>query len=53
MFSIEPIIFVADIRVIISNRIFRGFFTISNVVLSHMIEWFAINELVLNLDKKM
>jgi hypothetical protein len=47
----EPILFGDDTRVIISNRNFEDFFTISNSVLCHMIEWFAANKLVLSLEK--
>jgi hypothetical protein len=47
----EPILFVDDTSVIISNRNFEDFFSVSNLVLSHMIKWFAANNLVLNLDK--
>jgi hypothetical protein len=47
----EPILFADDTSVIISNRNFEDFCTISNSVLSSMIEWFAANKLVLNLEK--
>jgi hypothetical protein len=47
----EPILFVDDTSVIISNRNFEDFSTVSNLVLSHMTEWFTANKLVLNLDK--
>jgi len=48
----EPILFADDIaRVIISRRNFEDFCSVSNLVLSHMIQWLAANYLVLNLDK--
>jgi hypothetical protein len=47
----EPVLFADDTSVIICNRNFEGFFTISNSVLSHMIEWCAANKLALNLEK--
>jgi hypothetical protein len=47
----EPIIFADDTNIIISNRNFEDFCTISNSVLSCMIDWFAANKLVLNLQK--
>jgi hypothetical protein len=47
----EPILFADDTSVTISNRKFEDFCMISNSVLSHMIEWFAANKLVLNLEK--
>jgi len=47
----EPILFADDTRVIISSRKFEDFSSVSNLVLSHMIKWFAANNLVLNLDK--
>ena len=40
-----------DTSVIISNRNFRDFSSTLNIVLSRMIEWFAANKLVLNLEK--
>jgi hypothetical protein len=46
----EPILFADDTSVIISNRNFRDFSATSNLVLSHMIEWFAANKLILNLE---
>jgi hypothetical protein len=47
----EPILFADDTGVIISNRNFKDFSATSNLVLSRMIEWFAGNELILNLEK--
>ena len=44
-------LFVGDTGIIISRRNFRDFCSVSNLVLSHMIKWFAANNLVLNLDK--
>ena len=47
----EPILFADDTSVIISNRNFIDFSTSANLVSAHMIEWFAANVLVLNLEK--
>jgi len=47
----ELVIFVGDSSIIISRRNFKDFCSLSNLVLSHMIKWFAANNLVLNLDK--
>jgi hypothetical protein len=47
----EPILFADDTNVIISNGNFRDFSSTSNLVLSHMTDWFAANKLVLNLEK--
>jgi len=47
----EPILFVDDTSVIISSRNFEDFCSVSNLVLSHMIKWFDVNNLVLNLHK--
>jgi hypothetical protein len=47
----EPVLFADDTSVIISNGNFRDFSTTSNLVLSSMIEWFAANKLVLNMEK--
>jgi hypothetical protein len=47
----EPILFADDTSIIISNKNFEDFSTVTNLVLSHMIEWFTVNKLVLNLDK--
>jgi len=48
---LEPILFADDTSVTISSRNFEDFCSVSNLVLSHMIKWFAANNLVLNLDK--
>jgi len=47
----EPILFVDDTSVIISNRNFIEVSTTANPVLTRMIEWFSDNKLVLNLEK--
>ena len=47
----EPILFANDNSVIISSRNFNYFCSVSNLVPSRMIKWFAANNLVLNLDK--
>jgi hypothetical protein len=47
----EPILFANDTSVIISDRNFGDFSAISNLILSCMIEWFAANKLILNLEK--
>jgi len=47
----EPILFADDTSVIISSRNFHYFRLVSNLVLFHMIKWFAANNLVLNLGK--
>jgi hypothetical protein len=47
----EPILFADDTSVTISNRNFKDFSATSNLVLSRMIEWFAANKLILNLEK--
>jgi hypothetical protein len=47
----EPILFADDTSIITSNRNFEDFCTIPNSVLSHMIEWFAANKLVLNWEE--
>ena len=44
-------IFADDTSVIISSRNFEDFSSVSNLVLSHLIKWFAANNLVLNFDK--
>jgi hypothetical protein len=48
----KPILFADDTSVIICNGNFRNFSATSNLVLSRMIEWFAANKLILNLEKK-
>jgi len=47
----EPILFAGDTIVIISSRKFEDFFSMTHLVLSRLIKWFAANNLVLNLDK--
>ena len=47
----EPLLFADDNCVIISSRNFNYICSVSNLVLSQMITWFAANNLVLNLDK--
>jgi hypothetical protein len=46
----EPILFADDTSVIIYNGNLRDFSSTSNLVLSRMIEWFAANKLVLNME---
>jgi len=48
----EPILYRDDTSVIITNRHFKDFSSVSNLVLSHMIEWFEVNKLVLNLKNQ-
>jgi len=47
----EPVLFVGDTGIKISRRNLKDFCSLSNLVLSHMIKWFAAYNLVLNLDK--
>jgi len=47
----EPVLFADYNSAIITNRNSEDFCSVSNLVLSHMIKWFAVNKLVLNLDK--
>ena len=47
----EPVVFADDTGVKVSRRNFGDFFSVTILVLSHMIKWFAANTLVLNLDK--
>jgi len=47
----EPILCADDTSVIISSRNFKDCSLVSNVVLSHVIKWFAANNLVMNLNK--
>ena len=47
----QPKLSADDTSVIISSRNFKDFCSVSNLVLSHMIKWFAGNNLCLNLDK--
>ena len=48
----EPLLYRHDTSVIITNRNFKDFSSVSNLVLSHMIEWFEVNKLVLNLKNQ-
>jgi hypothetical protein len=50
-FLSELIMFADDTSFIISNRNFGDYCTMSNLVLFHMIEWFAANKLVPSVDK--
>jgi hypothetical protein len=45
----EPILFADDITVIISSRNLEDLCSVSNLLLSHMIKWFAAKDLVLRL----
>jgi len=45
----EPILFADYTSVTISSRNFKGFSSVS--VFSHVIKWFAADNLVINLDK--
>ena len=47
----EPIILAGGTSVIISSRNYEDFCSVSNLVPFRMIQWFAVNNLVLNLDK--
>ena len=47
----EPALFADDTSVILSNRNFKDLSSVSNLLLCHMITWFAANNLVLNLDE--
>ena len=47
----EPVLFAGDTSVLISSRNLEDFCSVSNLVVSHMIKWFAANNLVINLDK--
>jgi hypothetical protein len=47
----EPVIYADDTSVIISNINFGDYSTMSNLVLSHMIQWFGVNMFFLNLGK--
>jgi hypothetical protein len=48
----EATLFANHTSIIISNRNFGDFSTISNLALSRMIEWFAAAKLILKVDKK-
>jgi hypothetical protein len=50
-FLAKPTLFADDTSVAISNGNFRDFSATTNLVLSRMIEWFAANKLILNLEK--
>jgi len=47
----KPIVFADDTGVTISKRNYGDFCSVTILVLSHMITWFAANNLVPNLDK--
>jgi hypothetical protein len=47
----NPILFADGTSVIISSRNFEDFCSVSNLVLSRMVKWFAANNYVLNLNK--
>jgi hypothetical protein len=47
----EPILFAGDTSALISSRNLEDLCSVSNLVLSHMIKWFAASKLVTNLDK--
>jgi len=47
----EPILFADDTSVLISSRNFEDFCSVLNLVLSHIIKWFAANNLVLSSGK--
>jgi len=47
----EPIVFTDDTGVTISRRNFGDFCSVTILVLSRMIKWFAANNLVPNFDK--
>ena len=47
----EPVLFADDASIIIASKNFKDFCSLSNLVLFHMIKWFAANNLVLNLVK--
>jgi len=47
----EPILFAGDTSVLISSKNFEDFCSVLNLIVSHMIKWFAANKLVVNLDK--
>ena len=48
----ESVLFDNDTSVLISSRNFEDICSLSNLVLSRMIKWFAANTLVLNLYKR-
>jgi len=47
----QPVLYADDTSVIISSRNFEDFYSLSNLVLSHMTRWCAADNLVVNLDK--
>ena len=48
---LELILFANDTNILITTRKFEDFSSVSNLVLSHMIEWFKVNKFVLTLEK--
>jgi hypothetical protein len=46
---LQPILFADDVSVMISGRNFKHFSSVSYLVLSHMIKWFAAEVLVLEI----
>jgi hypothetical protein len=48
----ESVLFTDDTSVLISSRNFKDFCSLSDLVVPHMIEWFAAYKLVLNLGKQ-
>jgi hypothetical protein len=46
----EPVLFAVDVGVLFQTEISK-IFSVSNLVLSHVIKWFAAYHLVLNVDK--
>ena len=48
----ELVLFTDGTSIIISSKNFKDFYSLSNLVVPHMIEWFAANKLVLNLRKQ-
>ena len=47
----QTIVFADYTNVVISNMNFEDFSSVSNLVLSHVIKWFAANNLFINLEK--
>jgi hypothetical protein len=47
----ESILFANDTSFLISSINFEDFYSVSDLVLFHIIKWFAANKLVLNLYK--
>jgi len=53
MYSVsEPILFADGTSVIISSRNFKDFYSVAHLVLSHIIKWFAANNLFTNLENE-